>query len=435
MSSLLSGLAGAWCPSAGAYGYKLLDITTGNRHGNLTNMDAGSDWAVASYKGQSFLALDYDGTDDRVVIPNVPPAYQTGMSGPFSGSSWVMFRSFTNFPTVFGRYQSNAGTKQFLVYPNASNISVCVIYGPSGYLQSLGATLSLNTWYHLAFSYNGGTPTSSLSSYVNGVKYGATSSGVFTGMNTSTRDITIGDIESPFYPLNGMIGDVALWNRPLSDGEVVQLFNLGPTGLPEIIKGQIPRRRYALAPPVAINPNLLTNTSTFYNATVSAGSVNINANLLTNSSVFYNATITGGISPISPNLLVNSSILYNPTITQVGLTQPDTSDILTGRKKKKKSYQDILDEENVAAQILKARQGKPVKYQEQPKQLQLNLRQRLEDGESSTQVTQSLIEDVVLSAEAKNEIKQIVEEFQKKVLKQKQLKQLHLLMLFATMED
>ena len=55
------GLVGAWCPSLGATGFRLLDRSGRNNHGTLTNM-ASTAWTTSGGKG----ALDFDNTDDRV---------------------------------------------------------------------------------------------------------------------------------------------------------------------------------------------------------------------------------------------------------------------------------------------------------------------------------------------------------------------------------
>ena len=56
------GLFGAWCPSLGATGFRLLD-RAGPNDSTLTNM-ASTAWVTSGGKG----ALDFDNTDDRVDI-------------------------------------------------------------------------------------------------------------------------------------------------------------------------------------------------------------------------------------------------------------------------------------------------------------------------------------------------------------------------------
>jgi len=235
-----------------------------------------------------------------------------------------------------------------------------------------------------------------------------------------------------------------------------------------------------------INANLLTNTSTFYNATVTAGAVTISADLLsnantfynavvsigdtivadlyTNNSTIYNAVITAGAVNISANLLTNTATIYLPTVTQLvdtivadrlnnisviylptltgGSTAPtDTSDILDKglRKRKKRKSQEEIDEENIAAQILKARQGKQQKYEEPKKQFNLNLKAKLESDTPVenivTEVAEEILPSIPFTSEMQQEISGILQAYQQKLKQQRRGRQLQALMLMATMDD
>lgn len=66
------GLIGLWSMRAGA-GSTLHDASRWQRHGTLTAMDPATDWVV----DDNCLALDYDGSDDRVSLGNVADVWQT----------------------------------------------------------------------------------------------------------------------------------------------------------------------------------------------------------------------------------------------------------------------------------------------------------------------------------------------------------------------
>lgn len=68
--SLQRGLVASYAPLLGRQGNRLFDWSGHNRHGTLTNMDAGTDWVPASVNGLSGYALDFDGTDDYVQTPS-----------------------------------------------------------------------------------------------------------------------------------------------------------------------------------------------------------------------------------------------------------------------------------------------------------------------------------------------------------------------------
>lgn len=68
---------------------------------------------------------------------------------------------------------------------------------------------------------------------------------------------------------------------------------------------------------VTLSPPLLTNSNTFYSATVSAGAVSLAPSLFTNSSTFYSATVSlgGSTQTLTPALFTNSQSFFAPTVT------------------------------------------------------------------------------------------------------------------------
>jgi len=73
-----------------------------------------------------------------------------------------------------------------------------------------------------------------------------------------------------------------------------------------------------------LTPGLVTNSNTFYAATVAAGAVGLTPSLFTNSNTFYAPTVAlgGTTQSITPSLFTNSNTFYSPTVAPgaVGLT-------------------------------------------------------------------------------------------------------------------
>ena len=82
----------------------------------------------------------------------------------------------------------------------------------------------MDTWQHVAVSYDGDTARG----YLNGELLGEQALGVdFQGINE--YNITIGCAENrPNYTFSGNIDDVVVYNRALSDEEVSQIMEGGP---------------------------------------------------------------------------------------------------------------------------------------------------------------------------------------------------------------
>ena len=75
-----------------------------------------------------------------------------------------------------------------------------------------------NVWYHLAGTYD----CSEVLLYVGGTKYSSQCSGKIT---TNDEDVRIGDIGNDEF--HGIIDEVRIWNRALSENEVQALATYG----------------------------------------------------------------------------------------------------------------------------------------------------------------------------------------------------------------
>jgi hypothetical protein len=87
--------------------------------------------------------------------------------------------------------------------------------------------LSLNTWYHATFttSYDGANTT--MKTYTNGVE---TTTGTFAGTQGNySNPFMIGDgnngSNTSWYPFQGRISNVKVYNRALTAAEIRQNFN------------------------------------------------------------------------------------------------------------------------------------------------------------------------------------------------------------------
>ncbi len=231
-ASLRQGLVGAWCPSLGASGFRLIDRSGYGNHGTLTNMDPGTDW-VASGSG---LALDCDGIDDICImrlskgieLTTQPVSYSfwhtgtvsgagsnlAGLSSQTSTSSWfIVSRSGTNNLSIFNR--SDAG----------------------GDASVAGGTWSTSNWRHLVAVRD---RVGYMSLWQNGVR--------IANLNTIGGGATTVDCFAIAGLFRGTLGatsftgtqwdDARIYNRVLTPTEI-QLLYIGGRGvglMPERIK-------------------------------------------------------------------------------------------------------------------------------------------------------------------------------------------------------
>ena len=245
-ASLRQGLVGCWVPSLGASGYRLIDRSGNNNHGVLTNMDPATDWVPSGGK----LALDFDGSDDRVLLSDSQALRLTVQS------ACVWFRCSDQGSasrTIYQSYSQDTNVAGFDIGINvfaqavAQNRLSCVIgknTGPTTADYGLWystATVADSKWHFGVVVVN---PNGSVSFFVDGLPVNST---LFLGGNmlpaySGFNQVAIGvekiNSASNGKHFNGNLDDVRLYNRALTPSEISLLYTGGRgVGLmPERIK-------------------------------------------------------------------------------------------------------------------------------------------------------------------------------------------------------
>jgi hypothetical protein len=174
-----------------------------------------------SSAAQSQNALDYDGIDDYVSVPN--GSLLIGGAGQFSMTCWVYA---TNPNPVFPDFDGFCGIRNdadadfYLVQIGASTVE-------ARYRNSAGATfdivdsgLVLNTWQHYAFVYNG----VKTELFRNGALVGSTpATGMILNQGVAFNMGTVYYLGTNYF-LTGKTDEVTLWNKALTPFEVNCLY-------------------------------------------------------------------------------------------------------------------------------------------------------------------------------------------------------------------
>jgi hypothetical protein len=200
---LWRGCVGAWAPCLGPTGLRLRDWSGFSNHGTLTGMDAASDWVMSGGK----FGLDFDGVNDHVLCGNYP---QTQLVAGMSVSFWL--------------YPTNLTPLQGVISHNSASDNGWMVAIQSGtlrfpqYSQNL-VTITANVWTHVT-CVRRGTGNVANEIWLNGQI--AISSNATDRANTSLYPLVIGRLYggvNGFY-LVGLADDFAVYNRPLSSGEI-----------------------------------------------------------------------------------------------------------------------------------------------------------------------------------------------------------------------
>lgn len=439
-----NGLFCWWLPWAGSTGVnQLIDRSNCLNHGTMSGFTGSSDWVV-----DGGWALNFDGTNNYVVSEDYSTFRDSLGNRRFSFSGW-MKTATAGFGQIFGAGVLAANDPSFFIQSDATTNTLLNVLcrNAAGTVNfNITSTSAVNTdkWIHVAFVL-GGSGSIGARLYINGIEE-ATQTTLSGNQSVTWERFGIGarfrSTISTFF--NGCLDDIRLYNRPLTASEVYLLYLCGRgAGFRESTVA-----KYNIATTQDISLNTIAATTTVYNPTIAATaniSLNaiaattnvfqptittgdlINLNLIPATTQVYQPTLTAGAVNINLNLLAATTTVYNPTVELV-VESTDKSDILSkGLKKKRRKKQEELDEENVAAQILKARQNKPepTKAVKKPFEIKIGV-----ESEEAPQVEIEASESI--TAEQQEEIGQIVAQHQAMIKKNKQLRAL---LMLATMDE
>jgi hypothetical protein len=167
--------------------------------------------ATRTAAGRYGGALSFDGVDDWVTIPDsVALDLTTGMTI----EAWVFPRSSSGWRTAMLKETADGLAYGLYAHNGAA--------GPAGYINTGGsdqgaaaaASLPLNSWTHVATTYDGAT----LRLFVNGTQ--VASRAVAGSLRTSTSPLRIGGNAVWGEYFSGMLDEVRIYNRALSTSEI-----------------------------------------------------------------------------------------------------------------------------------------------------------------------------------------------------------------------
>ena len=162
-------------------------------------------------------ALAFDGINDNVIAPSASSLIAG--SAALSLTAWVYPTNPTpTFPNFdgFAGFRNNVDADFYIMQYSSTNVEAR-FRGSSGAVYDLTTSvLTLNTWTHLAFTYDG----SFIRLFKNGVIADSLAANDF--ITIATEDFYMGDLlyQGTHYYLQGKVDEVSLWNRALQPAEL-----------------------------------------------------------------------------------------------------------------------------------------------------------------------------------------------------------------------
>src|SRR5437867_1068162 len=206
-------------------------LTDSSGNGNTGNLGTNSIVETSDptrTSGRVNSALQFDGVDDLATISN-PTSLNTLLS--FTYSVWI-------YPTGWGENglgriiakESSVPLDDFYLLvngPAGNTLEVNVNNTAGAQVKSLAAanTLTLNTWQHVAATYND-TGDRKLHLFLNGNEVAYQRQDTLTGtLKLTTNPLIIGNRLTGDRTFQGSIDEAAVYNRALSATEIQDLYN------------------------------------------------------------------------------------------------------------------------------------------------------------------------------------------------------------------
>ena len=176
--------------------------------------------------GMAGTAFDFSGVNQFVSVANAPSLNPTNA---LTLETWV-------YPTgppasdgmvIWAKDDASLHREYLLVLASVGGQWVFRphVGAPTGFFFFNGRTpVQLNTWYHVAVTYDGST----LRLYVNGNLDGSLP--VTGPIITTAQPFLIGGIPGGPWYFTGRIDELSLYNRALSAGEILTIYNAGGAG-------------------------------------------------------------------------------------------------------------------------------------------------------------------------------------------------------------
>lgn len=204
--------------------YWEMEETSGTRTDSSANgFDLTDNNTVGSATGIQGTGADFEATNSeylsRTVVDLTPSA---------TISAWVKFESNSTLSYLCQGGTNDADTN-YRVEINGNALGFRRESASGIYNLATTPTLSTGTWYHIVCIHD---TSNGAKVYVNGVIEGSDANGGNLVTNNTTLAIAARDRGSGGQNfLDGIIDEFGMWNRPLSHGEIMALYN-GGTGIP-----------------------------------------------------------------------------------------------------------------------------------------------------------------------------------------------------------
>jgi hypothetical protein len=214
------GLVGYWPLDEGS-GTVARDLSGNANHGNF---DLAPAWTTGKFGG----AVDFSAANSAILVPSSPTI---GLKGAMSVALWINVKAFPAAGALSAVLSRNdgSGMRGYTVRVRPDGTLEFHVSGDCT-TENAATTTAQNaidaaTWVHVVGVY---VPGTAIRLYVNGALQGQATGGVPAAQCDNQRPLALGRRPSRAESFTGMIDDVRLYDRSLTDADVLALYNFRP---------------------------------------------------------------------------------------------------------------------------------------------------------------------------------------------------------------
>lgn len=173
-------------------------------------------------------SLAFDGVDEYITLGD---NYDFGPATAFSWSMWINANNLSAQRTFISKTTQDANVYGYSFQHTAIGRLFVQMRAPgslASHTYSATSTLSPLTWYHVCFTYAGGSNQNGMLAYLNGVVEPAPASFPLNAWDHT--DPLMFARRGTTQHFSGNMNHISVWNKALTQAEVTELHNSGAPG-------------------------------------------------------------------------------------------------------------------------------------------------------------------------------------------------------------
>jgi hypothetical protein len=198
------------------------DVSGNNNNGTVNGATLTTDRF-----GKANKAYLFDGNSAYIYVPNSPSLQSPGSTNTITQAAWVYLNGMSNIGSPDGPITMKSDTRDngFMYRMTIGGSNTLVASYIDWYHPAAASyTFNLHTWYFLVTTYDGSVGKC----YINGTLIGSTT--LDLTIPTDNLPLIMGmDSPGAYEYFNGVIDDLRIYNRALTEAEIDTLVNDFPT--------------------------------------------------------------------------------------------------------------------------------------------------------------------------------------------------------------